>query len=67
MGVTLVHGKAGCVREFLGQLRSFFDSLKSYAEQLTVEQRWCRILSKALEKYLKGMILAPPLGLPDTG
>lgn len=65
--ITSTHGKAGYVREFLGRLRSFFDSLKSYAEQLTVEQRWYRILSKALEKYLKGKILEPPLVLSNTG
>ncbi len=64
--VTSTHGKADYVREFLGRLKSFFDSLKNYAEQLTVEQRWYRILSKALEKYLKGKILEPPLALPHT-
>ena len=65
--VTSAHGKSGYVREFLGYLRHFFDSLKNCAEQLTTEQRWYRILSKALEKYLKGIILEPPLALPDTG
>jgi hypothetical protein len=65
--ITSIHGKSGYVREFLGHLRCFFDSLKNYTEQLTVEQRWYRILSKALEKYLKGMILEPPLALSDTG
>ena len=38
--------------------------LKKIAEQLTSEQRWYRILSKAVEKYLHGKLLQPPLCLP---
>lgn len=65
--ITSVHGKARQVKKFLVQIVGFFESLKSCAEQLTVEQRWYRILSEALKKYLHGVILKPPLALPDTG
>jgi hypothetical protein len=30
---------------------------------LTAVERWCRILSRALIKYLKGRVLKPPGGL----
>jgi hypothetical protein len=65
--ITSTHGKSGLVRKVLTQVVDFFESIKSFAEQLTVEQRWCRILSKALEKYLHGMIIEPPRALPNTG
>ena len=65
--ITSTHGKASQVRMVLGKVIDFFKSLKDCAEQLTAEQRWYRILSKALKKYLHGMILEPPLTLPDTG
>ena len=65
--ITSTHGKADQVKKFLAQLVDFFESLKRYAEQLTVEQRWYRILSRALKKYLHGVILEPPLALPNTG
>ena len=41
-------------------ITSFFGELKSCAEQLTSEQRWLRILSKAVEKYLGGRSLFEP-------
>lgn len=65
--ITSTHGKASQVRKALTHIASFFASLKELAEQLTVEQRWYRILSKALEKYLHGVILQPPSVLPNTG
>ena len=43
---------------------SFFKTLKNHAEQLTAEQRWYRILSKAVEKYLHGTLLRPTNCLP---
>ena len=65
--ITSMHGKAGVVRKILAQVVDFFESLKGLAEQLTVEQRWYLILSRALVKFLNGRILEPPLALPDTG
>lgn len=62
--VTSTHGKTEKVKLFLGRITAFFSSLKRDAEQLTGEQRWYRILSKAVEKYLNGRQLQPPLFMP---
>jgi hypothetical protein len=64
--ITSTHGKLGKVQWFLGRIASFFKSLKEDAEQLTSEQRWYRILSKAVEKYLRGRQLQPPLQLSQA-
>jgi len=50
----------------LNRIVTFFKSLKD-AEQLSSEQRWYRILSKALEKYLHGRLLQPPILIPQSG
>ena len=65
--ISSTHGRADLVKKFLTRITDFFESLKTCAEQLTSEQVWCRILSKALEKFLQGRILQPPLLLSDTG
>lgn len=62
--VTSTHGKTEKVKWFLGRITAFFKSLKADAEQLTGEQRWYRILSKAVEKYLQGRQLQPPIYMP---
>ena len=62
--VTSTHGKIGKVKLFLGRITTFFNSLKHDAEQLTGEQRWYRILSKAVEQYLQGRKLQPPIYMP---
>jgi len=36
-------------------------------EQLTDIERWYRILSQALKKYLRGRILVPPRQLKPAG
>ena len=58
--VTSTHGKAGHVRRMLAEVVTFFTSLRPIAEQLSDLQRWYRILSRALVKYLKGRQLGPP-------
>jgi hypothetical protein len=58
--ITSTHGKAGHVRRMLAEVAAFFTSLRPMAEQLTDLQRWYRILSRALVKYLKGRQLGPP-------
>ena len=58
--ITSTHGKTHKVKMLLNRIVTFFKSLKD-AEQLSSEQRWYRILSKALEKYLHGRILQPPI------
>ena len=45
-------------------LSAFLGALLETAEQLTPVQRWCRILSQALVKYLHGRQLNPPDLLP---
>jgi hypothetical protein len=58
--ITSSHGKAGRVRRMLAEVAAFFNSLRPIAEQLTDLERWYRILSRALVKYLKGRQLGPP-------
>ena len=58
--ITSTHGKAGHVRRMLAEVVTFFKSLRPMAEQLTDLERWYRILSRALVKYLKGRQLGPP-------
>lgn len=64
ISISSTHGKIGKVQMFLNRIVTFFKTLKENAEQLTEEQRWYRILSKAVEKYLHGNLLKPPICLP---
>src|SRR5262249_20818493 len=45
----------------------FFAELRNTAEQLTTLERWYRILSQALKKYLRGRIPPPPRQLKPAG
>ncbi len=60
--ITSSHGDASAVRRRLAQAVDFLDSLAKTAEQLSDLEKWCRILSRALVKYLHGRILHPPPG-----
>ena len=64
ISISSTHGKINKVHLLLNRVATFFNELKKIAEQLTSEQRWYRILSKAVEKYLHGKLLQPPLCLP---
>lgn len=64
--ITSTHGKLPKVKMLLNRIASFFKLLKD-AEQLSSEQRWYAILSKALEKYLNGRLLQPPILIPTPG
>ncbi len=64
ISISSTHGKINKVQLLLNRVATFFNELKSIAEQLTSEQRWYRILSKAVEKYLQGRLLQPPICLP---
>jgi hypothetical protein len=59
--ISTRHGKANKVKRLLNRIVSFFNELKTYTEQLTCEQIWYLILSKAVEKYLGGRQLKPPI------
>ena len=60
LSVSSTHGKTSKVQRLLNKIVVFFNDLKSIAEQLTPLERWYRILSKAVEKYLNGRQLQPP-------
>lgn len=67
--VTISHSHAGIawVEDACRALSAFLHALMQTAEQLTPIQRWCRVLSRALVKYLHGRQLNPPDLLPAPG
>lgn len=62
--ISSTHAEAKKVEQCYRRIAAFFKELRSTAEQLTTIQRWYRILSLALVKYLKGRQLQPPDSLP---
>ena len=58
--VTSAHGEHHRARRAFMRIAAFFTALRQTAEQLTDLDRWYRILSYALVKYLKGRQLDPP-------
>ena len=58
------HAQASWVEQVCRDIAAFFKTLRQTAEQLTPHQCWCRILSRALVKYLRGRELQPPAPLP---
>ena len=58
--ITSPHGDHHRARRALSRIARFFARLRQTAEQLTDLDRWYRILSRALVKYLKGRQLGPP-------
>jgi hypothetical protein len=58
--VSSTHGRHGWTRRALTRIGAFFADLRQTAEQLTPLDRWYRILSMALVKYLGGRQLRPP-------
>jgi hypothetical protein len=58
--VTSAHGEHHRARRAFIRIAAFFAALRKTAEQLTDLDRWYRILSYALVKYLKGRQLDPP-------
>jgi len=67
--VTISHSHADIawVEDACRALSAFLGALMETAEQLTPVQRWCRVLSPALVKYLHGRQLNPPDLLPAPG
>lgn len=61
--ITSPHGKHRQARRALARIAAFFATLRQTAEQLTAIERWYRILSQALIKFLRGRQLQPPLAL----
>jgi len=58
--ITSPHGAHHRARRAFRRIADFFARLRQTAEQLTDLDRWYRILSFALVKYLKGRQLDPP-------
>ena len=56
------HRQTHKIREKLADLTQFLRELQS-APQLTSTERWCRILGRALAKFLRGRNLKPPPNL----
>jgi hypothetical protein len=55
-----IPGQRQRARQALTRIAAFFAELRKTAEQLTDLDRWYRILSRAMVKYLKGRQLDPP-------
>ena len=58
--MTSAHGQHQRARSAFLRIARFFAQLRQTAEQLSDLDRWYRILSYALVKYLKGRQLDPP-------
>jgi hypothetical protein len=58
--VSSPHGRHGWARQAFTRIGVFFAEPRQTAEQLTPGERWYRILSQALVKYLRGRQLRPP-------
>ena len=55
------HGRASWAQRVLTGVARFLHGLMDNAEQLTIDQRWARILAHAVRSWLKGRALrAPP-------
>src|SRR5260370_18662319 len=58
--ITSSHGEHHRARQALTRITGFFSELRKTAEQLTALERWYRILSQALKRFLRGRKLIPP-------
>src|SRR5215472_10069769 len=61
--VSSTHGEQQAARRAYVRIAQFFAQLREKAEQLDAVQRWYRILSEALRRYLQGRQLTPPARL----
>jgi hypothetical protein len=60
--ITHIHGDHRKAQAACQQIAAFLTALRATAEQLAPVERWCRILSHVMRKFLRGRILrAPPL------
>ncbi len=58
--LTSSHGDNREIRRSLAGVSDFLSQVARTAGQLSRLEKWCRILSRALIKYLRGRILDPP-------
>jgi CRP-like cAMP-binding protein len=61
------HGEHDRARAALTRIADFFTNLRKTAEQLTALERWYRILSQALKKFLRGQKLVAPRQFQPAG
>ena len=61
--ISSTHGEQHKARRAYLRIAQFFARLRQNAEQLDAVQRWYRILSEALRRYLHGRQLIPPARL----
>ena len=64
--VSSSHGRHRWARQAFARIAGFFAELRQTAEQFTPLDRWYRILSRALVKYLHGRQLEPPRQIPPA-
>jgi hypothetical protein len=64
--ITSSHGDHQSAQKALTRIAQFFLELRNTAEQLTPIDRWYRILSEALKKFLRGRKLIPPRPLQSS-
>ncbi len=64
--ITSQHGLMKNIQEMQTDLCRFFDAIKAIATQLRPVDIWCRILTRAIRKYLpEGQVVAPISLLPS--
>ena len=64
--ITGQHSQTQMIQKILSSLAAFLSCLKQNAEQLGRQECWRLILSRALQKFLRGRLLAQPIMLPET-
>src|SRR5947208_9223434 len=61
--ISSAHGEQRKARRAYVRIAGFFAQLRRTAEQMDPVQRWYRILSEALRRFLMGRQLVPPVRL----
>ena len=67
LSVNLSHARSAEIKEKLACASRFLRGLLTTAEQLSLPERWRRILEKIFERYLGGRPLTGPLPALDSG
>ena len=66
LSISSTHGLRDKARQAYVRIAGFLAGLRVNAEQLDPLARWYRILSEALQHFLHGRQLQPPLRLAPT-
>src|SRR5438128_1009174 len=64
--ISSAHGEQCKARRAYVRIAGFFAQLRRTAEQMDPVQRWYRILSEALRRFLMGRQLVPPVRLESA-